>query len=190
MAQVTRLRVGLVVAAMLAAGPAAAQFWPNGSGPGQDLLRNTMEQYQRLAPPPVEAEQFAALPAPSSVEVGTPVLALPDEPVRSGVVRGGLSAPRRDARRTIRTTGRTTGRTEGRREATRRPRSVDTARGTDGSRLERDIAARERRIEELQRQIEADRARLAPRGGGLSSLNPIPPAAAATLPPPPTATMR
>lgn len=189
----TRVLVGLsLVAAVVAApGPAAAQLWPNGSGPSLDMLRTSIEQYQRLEPPPVDANRVAALPiAPSGasrVDVGIPVLALPAEPT---------ARPRTatTARRPVR-------RTAVRRDGTRSAR-VSAPRVSDGDRLERDLAARERRLEELQRQIEADRARLEQRrGGGLSAFNPIPPAAAATLPPtlapaepprlpPPTATLR
>ena len=180
----TRVLAGLVLATVVAAGPAAAQLWPNGGGPSGDVLRNSIEQYQRLAPPPVDAERVASLPdmppVTSRVDVGTPVLALPDQP-----------APR--VRTVTATTRQAARRTSVRRASVRRgPRGSDL-RGTDDSRLERDLAARERRLQELQRQIDSDRARLEQRRGGISSLNPIPPAGATTLPPsapPPTATLR
>ena len=174
------LPLTLMAAIAVAPGPALAQLWPNGSGPSLDLLRNTIDQYQRLGPPPVDAERVASLPPlpayDSRVDVGTPVLALPVEPQ-------------------ARTRGPTTTRRGVRRASTRRDGSARTVRRSDESSLERDIAAQERRLEDLQRRLDAERSRLETtrRGGGLSSFNPIPPAAAATLPPsapPPTATLR
>ena len=64
------------------AAPAAAQSWPGDSGPNGDMLGLTMRQYERLAPPPVEAERRAERVVPGmsamdlaprgSVEVGSP----------------------------------------------------------------------------------------------------------------------
>ncbi|WP_376098046.1 hypothetical protein ACE7GA_07890 [Roseomonas sp. CCTCC AB2023176] len=184
-----RVLSGLSVVAVLAGltGPAAAQLWPNGGGPSTDVLRNSIDQFQRLAPPPIEAERVATLalpPVESRVDVGVPVLALPDTAPARPAVRTERRAERRATQR------RTT------RVAEAAPRR--SVRATDDGRLERELETLQRRVDDLQRQLDTERARQAPapqRSSGLPSFNPISPAAAATLPPvgvppAPTATLR
>ncbi|WP_426956171.1 hypothetical protein [Muricoccus radiodurans] len=178
-----RIVPGLLVAgALLLPAGAGAQSWPNDAGPSLDVLRGSIQQWDRLAPPPVDAERQAAIipavvdpPITTTVDVGRPIVApLPRAPqpqVRTG----------RSVRQTVRRTRRGT--------TTYRA----SARGTSADALERSVNERERRLERMQQDLEADRQRLQNlRGGGPgASLAPpaggggfvIGPAAAATVTP-------
>ena len=124
--------------------PAAAQGWPAKSGPGGDTLRSSLRQFERLDPPPIEAtgRPERAVPdlspmtmVPSgSVEVGMPVVSRPALP--------GADTP--PARRSARP--HPTGRRSLAMPVAHAPRGREKA-------LVRELAARDRRIRELERQV-------------------------------------
>ena len=147
-----RIREGLLGLGLLgfAAMPAAAQTWPSDSGPTGDLLGATVRQFERLSPPPVEEVDRAERPVPGmplsdvpggSVDVGLPaVVSTPLRPTEAGsrrsVRQGAQRRPvRASARRSV--------------SATRRP-------GSREAELSRELAERDREIQELRRRL-ADR---------------------------------
>ena len=167
--------LGLLGLLQLAALPAAAQSWPSDSGPNGDYLRATMRQFERLSPPPVEEVGRAERIVPDmpitdvpggSVDVGLPV-------VVSSPLGAAEAAPRRRSARPGARPG-----------AQRRPvrPANSTARRPRGreAELARELADRDRQIQELRRRLD-DRQRES-RGTG-SSLLGINPAGAATVTP-------
>ncbi|MBP0444413.1 hypothetical protein J8J14_06430 [Roseomonas sp. SSH11] len=143
-----RIRAGLFGLGLLglAASPVAAQSWPSDSGPTGDYLGSAVRQFERLAPPPIEAAGRAERPVPNlpitdvpggAVDVGMPVITSAPLMERSTPQpRASRRAPYRQGRAT-----------------SVRTRSPDIRE----SRLERRIAAQERRIQELERQLQQSR---------------------------------
>lgn len=129
--------------------PAGAQSWPAESGPGSDVLRFGLRQFERLAPPPIETAGRAERAVPDlprtvmvpngSVEVGMPAL---PEPAEASQV---APAPRRPARRQP--------------AARRSPVAVTPVSRSREGELIRELAAQSRRIRELERQVRARRSR-------------------------------
>ncbi|HEY8610787.1 MAG TPA: hypothetical protein VIL69_05775 [Roseomonas sp.] len=142
-----RMRAGLIGLGLigLTALPAAAQSWPSESGPTGDFLGATIRQFDRLAPPPVEAAGRGERPVP-----GMPVTDLPGGSVdvgRPAIV----SAPQPDQGATLRRAARRgTGRHAVTATPARRPRNRE-------AQLARELAERDRRIQQLEQQIEQDR---------------------------------
>jgi hypothetical protein len=173
------LGIGLLGTGLLLPPPARAQMWPNDSGPNGDALGSAVTQFSRLASPPIEAERVipqapvAQMPMEGYGDAGMPVVATPPAVV-----------PRSPRRRVVRRDGRRNNYDSA--PATRRARSTE-------SELEQSLAERERRLDQLQRQVEGDRQRLqALRGSSpapdlpatsSSSLFGITPAVAATVTP-------
>lgn len=130
----------------LAAMPAAAQTWPSDSGLTGDYLGSTVRQFERLSPPPVESVQRAERPVPGMpltdvpvgmVDVGFPVAATPLRAPEAGSRR----AMRRGAQhRTVRASAR------GSASTTRRS-------GSREAELTRELAERDREIQELRQRL-------------------------------------
>ena len=132
--------VALALPALLLAGllpdPARAQMWPNEVGPRHDMQELALRPLQRLQPPP-PAAPAAFLPPPAApLPVWTQA-----PPVQA--------APRRTVRATPRPA------TRG--HAQSQPATL-TANGI--GELEQRLAGREKQLEEMRRQIEADRRSL------------------------------
>jgi hypothetical protein len=180
-----RMRLGLLGLGLsgLLALPAAAQGWPGESGPTGDQLGMTIRQFERLRPPPVETGMgeravpdltTSDLPI-GSVDVGLPMIGAPPPVVNR-------TSARRDARR--RSQGNVTAVRSSEGPSYAETRSQEESRI---DRLERELAARGRQIEQLQQQIDQERQRASePRSaaarpaGSPFSINP---AAAATVTP-------
>jgi hypothetical protein len=184
-----RMRLGLLGLGLsgLLALPAAAQGWPGESGPTGDQLGMTIRQFERLRPPPVETGMgeravpdltTSDLPI-GSVDVGLPMIGAPPPVVNRTSAR---RVARRDARR--RSQGNVTAVRSSEGPSYAETRSQEESRI---DRLERELAARGRQIEQLQQQIDQERQQASePRSaaarpaGSPFSINP---AAAATVTP-------
>jgi hypothetical protein len=177
----SRMRLGLlgVGLAGLLALPAAAQGWPGESGPTGDQLGLTIRQFERLRPPPIETgmgeravPDLTAFDLPiGSVEVGLPMIGAPPPMVNRTPPR---RAARRDARR--RSQGNVTAVRSSEGQGYAETRTQEESRI---DRLERELAARGRQIEQLQQQVDQERQRASePRSaaarsaGSLFSINP------------------
>ena len=138
-----RIRLGLLGLGLLGLStlPAAAQSWPSDSGPTGDYLGSTVRQFERLAPPPVEASGRGERPVPN--------MPVTDLPGTLGAGQGSFTAarqvepPSRMARRS----------THRARSAAPRHRGAESRE----ARLERILAAQDRRIRELERQVQQGR---------------------------------
>ncbi|SHI56735.1 hypothetical protein SAMN02745194_00606 [Roseomonas rosea] len=128
----------------LSALPAAAQSWPSDSGPTGDYLGSTVRQFERLAPPPVEAGGRGERPVPNMRATDLPGVSVDMAPP--------ALSPARQAERAV-------PRRATRRGAYRAPAAASRSRGTQSreARLERALAAQDRRIRELERQIQQGR---------------------------------
>ncbi|MCQ4159384.1 hypothetical protein NON00_05540 [Roseomonas sp. GC11] len=120
----------------LPAPPAAAQMWPNETGPGGDLLGNSGRQFDRIRP--VE-------PARPATATGLPPLTLPGQQPAMAPAWTPPPLPREEATRATTT----------RRRAVRRaaPRRL-----TD-EQWQRSFTRREQEIERLRQRLDDDRQR-------------------------------
>jgi len=138
----------LALPALLLAGllpdPARAQMWPNEVGPRRDMQELALRPLQRLQPPPSPAPA-AFLPPPSEVPPVAPLPAWTQAPPTR-------AAPRRIARATPPRPA-----VQGPAQAQGQPATL-TASGIGD--LEQRLAGREKQLEEMRRQIEADRRSL------------------------------
>ena len=171
--------LGLCLVAMDS--PAGAQSWPSDAGPRGDMLGLTLRQFERLDPPPVEAVSRAERVVPNlspadltpggSVDVGLPIVGRPLTAPGSGRAYRPAPAVRRPVLH------------RQARRGTPDARPVVRAAGNREKELSRELADRDRQIQELQRVIEDSRRReQEPRSLG-SSLFGVNPAAAATVTP-------
>lgn len=152
--QKARIRGAMLGLGLLGFGamPAVAQTWPSDSGPTGDYLGATIRQFERLSPPPVEEVGRAERPVPDmpltdvprgSVDVGLPmVVSTPLRPPEAGSRR---SARRDVQRRPVRASSRHSV------SATRRS-------GSREAELSRELAERDREIQELRQRLD-DRQR-------------------------------
>ncbi|PZP43293.1 MAG: hypothetical protein DI601_15605 [Azospirillum brasilense] len=139
----------LALPALLLAGllpePARAQMWPNEVGPRHDMQELALRPLQRLQPPPPTAPA-AFFPPPPGAFPMAPLPAWTQAPPAPPT----RAAPRRIARAT-------TPRPAVQNQPQSQPATL-TASGI--GELEQRLAGREKQLEEMRRQIEADRRSL------------------------------
>jgi hypothetical protein len=152
------MRRAILLTCLLLATPAAAQHW-NDAPPGRDLLSAVPADFdgfrQRMAaqPAPPTQERGAALDPLGQPRGPIPILdwVQPGGPQAAAAPRRTSSAPRRVVRRAPRTEESVSY------SAAPAPRA---ATGTSAQDWERRLAERERELDRLRAQLDADRLRL------------------------------